>query len=535
MSDGTRKDGSHPGHPMRDPASAAKLFAELREADPLAALRDLGAWLEEAKDIPGDQENVRGEILAQIQEAGDVHVAKLLAQFIARQSGQQAARESNWNALNHYLRGLAGALCASAAHLFEQAGKDPSLQLLAAAGAARSLHACRTMAKLYLVHYLSVPPKLWHLAYVVHGEAEKADCAAKPVRMHAAQKAPTTVTQELLRMLMLQSSSPEMMAPEQIEVADRAIEMLGGDFTLRPRGSADNAFRFDPASDQPPQRATERPPEADADIRYFGPGMGMDALLRLHTELAQMRRAADIKPFGKDVPPHVQVSAIRHLLMFWGEASPYTAPARSEATGTLQVIHGYGQIWQQLSRARTAASEMSLAEDGDGPAQAPETWTLQDTGGNELGAEIPPRSSEWARSGDVVGISMQGDGKYWLGLIRSMHAEPGHGIHANIAILSRDPQAVQLRQVIEQGDVNAFTENAARQFAFNSVRAIVASEGATGSQKANFLLSPEHWEGGRVYEGTVAGTVRHLHSLQLLRRGDDYVRASFEWVSIAQP
>ena len=79
---------------MRDPASAAKLFAELREADPLTALRDLSAWLEEAKDISGDHEKVRGDILALIQEAGDVHVFKLLAQFIARQSDQQAARES---------------------------------------------------------------------------------------------------------------------------------------------------------------------------------------------------------------------------------------------------------------------------------------------------------------------------------------------------------------------------------------------------------------------------------------------------------
>jgi hypothetical protein len=534
MSDRTKKDDSHPDHPMRDPASAAKLFAELREADPLTALRDLSAWLEEAKDISGDQEKARGDILALIQEAGDMHVVKLLAQFIARQSDQQAARESNWNALNHYMKGLTGALCASARHLFEQAERDPSLQLLAAAGAARALHACRMMAKLYLVHYLSVPPKLWQLAYVVHGDAEKADCAAKHVRMHAAQKAPTTVTQELLRLVMLQSSSTEMMTPEQIEVADRVIDMLGGDFTLHPRGSADNAFRFDPGSDQPPQRATDRPPEPDADIRYFGPGMGIDALLRLHTELAQMRRAADTRPFGKDIPPHVQVSAIRHLLLFWGQASPYTAPARTEAAGTLLVIHGYAQIWQHLSSVRSATSEMSLAQDGDGPAQAPETWTVQDTGGNELGAEIPPRSSDWARSGDVVAVSMHGDGKYWLGLIRSMHAEPGHGMRANIAILSREPQAGQLRLVIEQGDVNAFTENAARQFAFNSVRAIILSDGSTGSQKANFLLPPEHWEGGRVYEGTVAGTVRQLHSLQLLRRGDDYVRASFEWVSVAQ-
>jgi hypothetical protein len=94
-----------------------------------------------------------------------MHLFKLLAQFIARPSDQQAARESNWNALNHYLKGLTGALCASARHLLEQAEKDPSLQLPAAADAARGLHACRMMAKLHLVHYLSVPPKLWQLAY----------------------------------------------------------------------------------------------------------------------------------------------------------------------------------------------------------------------------------------------------------------------------------------------------------------------------------------------------------------------------------
>ncbi len=127
---------------------------------------------------------------------------------------------------------------------------------------------------------------------------------------------------------------------------------------------------------------------------------------------------------------------------------------------------------------------------------------------------------------------MDGSDRYWLCLIRSMHAEPGRGMHANIAILSREPQAVQLRLVIEQHDADAVTENAARQFAFNNVRAIIVSEGSAGSQKANFLLAPEHWEAGRVYEGTVGGSVRHLHSLQLLRRGDDYVRASFEWVSV---
>ncbi len=532
MLDWIKKDAAHPGHPMRNPAEAAKLLAAMRGVDPLTALTELSAWLDAAKEIPGDDEKVRGDILSLIQEASDAHLSKLLAQFLAKPSDPQATRESVWNALHNYVRGLAGALCASARHVLQQAAADPSLQLAGAAGGARGLHACRLLAKLYLVHYLSVPPKIWQLAYAVHGDAEQADCAAAPVRMHAAQKTSTTVTQELLRLLMLQASTPEMMAPEQIEVADRVTEQLGGDFTLRPRGAADNVFCFDPASDQPPHRAANGPAGADGNSRYFGAGMGFDALERLYRELAKTR-TADVKTFGRDIAPHVQVSAVRHLLLFWGQANPYAPPSRSPATGTLRVIHGYGQVWQHISHARSATTELSLAEDGDGPPQAPDTWTLQDTGGNELGAEMPQRSGDWARSGDVLAASMDGNDECWLGVIRSMHAEPGGSLHANIAVLSRAPQAVQLRPVIAKGEVSNISEDAARQFSFASVRAIIVSDGAPGSQKANFLLSPDHWEEGRVYEGTVAGSVRHLRGLQLLRRAEDYVRATFEWVESA--
>jgi hypothetical protein len=527
-----KKDAGHPDHPLRNPAEAAKLLAATRGAEPLTALTDLSAWLDAAKEIPGDDEKLRSDILGLIQEASEPHLSKLLLQFLAKPSSQQAAHESAWNALHNFLRALSEASCASAGHLLRQAAADPSLQLAGAAAAARGLHACRLLAKLCLVHYLSVPPKLWRLAYAVHGDAEKADCAATPVRMHAAQKTSTSATQELLRLLMLQASAPEMMAPEQIEVADRVTEQLGADFTLRPRGVADNVFCFDPAGDQPPHRATGGPDGADGNSRYFGAGMGFDALEHLYRELARAK-ATDIKVFGKDIAPHVQVSAARHLLVFWGQANPYAPPARSPASGALRVIHGYGQVWQHLSRVRSATTELSLAEDGDGPAQAPETWTLHDTGGNELGAEIPQRAGVWARSGDVLSVSTGGDDEWCLGVIRSMHAEPGRGMHANIAVLSRAPQAVQLRPVIAKDEVNIISEDAARQFSFPSVRAIIVSDGAPGSQKANFLLGPDHWQEGRIYEGTVAGSVRQLRGLQLLRRADDYVRATFEWVEQA--
>jgi hypothetical protein len=508
-----------------------KSIAEMSGAEPLTALADLSACLDTAKGT--HEEGPRGEMLSLIQEASGAHVSALLAQIIARPAGEQAARESTWNSLINYLRALAGALCASAVALLREAAANPSLRPAAAAGAARAIHACRMLAKVFLVHYVSVPPKLWRLAYAVHGEAEKADCAAAHVRMQAAQKTQTSATQELLGLLMLQASSPEMMAPVEIEVADRVIDQLGEGFTLRPRGVADNPFRFDAAGEIPPRRAAGQP-EASGEIRHFGAGTGYDALEQLYKQLAATR-TSNIKAFGKDISPEVQISAIQHLLAFWGETPPYSPPGRSPATGTLQVIHGYGQIWQRLSGGRSGKAELTLAEDGDGPPQAAETWALQDAGGNELGVEIP-QSSRWARCGDVVGVSMQGADECWLGVIRSMQAEWGRGLHAEIAILGRDSHAVQLRVVSTEREESVFSEATARQFDFNRVRAIMLadrSDRSAAAQKPNLLVPPESWKEGRLYETTGEGAARLLRSVQLRQRGDDYVRATFEWVAQA--
>jgi hypothetical protein len=111
-----------------------------------------------------------------------------------------------------------------------------------------------------------------------------------------------------------------------------------------------------------------------------------------------------------------------------------------------------------------------------------------------------------------------------------MHAEPGQSPHANIAILSRTPQPVSLRPLVAKGEEGVFTEASARQFAFNEVHAIILSDGSDGAQKPNLLLPPDSWKEGRIYETTTGKTSRHLRGLQTVRRGIDYVRATFEWV-----
>jgi hypothetical protein len=93
---------------------------------------------------------------------------------------------------------------------------------------------------------------------------------------------------------------------------------------------------------------------------------------------------------------------------------------------------------------------------------------------------------------------------------------------------------VELCALFAKGEENAYSQRAAREFAFDRACAIILSEGAALPEKPNLLLPAESWKPGRIYEASVNGTTRYLRGVQLLRRGEDYVRAAFEWVRMAE-
>jgi hypothetical protein len=508
---------------------AAGFLSGLRGADPDTTLNQLSGWLSPKTYVAEADPKATSDILARIDDAGAAHVTALLTQYLASPEGKQAARESTWKSLLRYQSSLTQGLCASAEVLTTAAMSERSLRPQAAVSATRALSACRRLAKICLVHYASVPGSLWRLAYSVHAHAEKAGCAMFPAKAHADQRTIVTAEQELLRLLMLQASAPDMMAPDHIEVADRVIEQLGSQFTLRAPGVADNPFCFDPGGDAPPQRASEASAPGGA-LRFFGPGAGFDALEKICKELSATR-VDRIQYFGPDIPPNAQLSAVHHLQMFWRAKSPYTPPAHTSATGNVQVLHRYAQIWKQLSGSGSGKRELAFADAVDSAPPAPEDWVLRDAGGNELGAEIPQAGGDWAKCGEMVGLTMQDGGECWIGMIRRMRAEPGELRRADIAVLSRMPQAVPLRAVHELGDGSVVSDAASRQFNHDEVQAIILADGAAGSPPPNLLLPPEAWKEGRVFEAKIGTEPRFVRGLQAVRRGTDYVRATFEWVS----
>ncbi|HSH07524.1 MAG TPA: hypothetical protein VLA41_07680 [Burkholderiales bacterium] len=527
--DWVKKRVGGPAAPEAAPAAAGTELPDLRGSDPVIALNELSGWLDPtAREAAGADPKARGEILAQVQDAGAAHVAALLGQYLTSAKENQAAREATWKSLIQYEARLTHALGRCAKRLLAASYEDAELLDNAEVCATRALHSCRVLAKICLVHYAGVPNSLWHMAYALHAAAEEIGSATSPVKADADPKKITSVEQEFLRLLMLQVSAPDMMAPEQIEAADRALEQVGEGLTLRPPGVADNPFCFEPQGDAAPRRASGATQAAGETARYFGPGMAFDALERIHRQLATAR-LQDIKVFGNDLSPTAQLGAVQHLLAFWQNQAPDLPTARAPASGKLQLVHRYAAIWKQLNDAQQNAGGLSLADPDDVAPQPPETWRLNETADGELGATFAQALGGWAKCGAVVGVTPDDDRARWVGVIRRMHRTPGDEAHADIAILSRTPRALSLREVREKGEDSAVSEAASRQFAFGSVRAVILADGADGADGRNLLLPADGWKAGRVYETTEEPS-RYLRAVQVLRYGEDYVRATFEWL-----
>ncbi len=533
--DWVKKRVANPAAPKTEAAespAAGTELPDLRDADPAIALNELSGWLEPAaRDAAGTDAKTRAEILAQVQDAGAAHVAALLGQYFTSAKENQAAREATWKSLIQYQARLTHVLGRSAKSLLAASYEDAALLGEAEVCTARALHSCRVLAKICLVHYAGVPNSLWRMVYGLHAAAEEIGSAASPVKADADPKKVTSVEQEFLRLLMLQVSAPDMMAPEQIECADRALEQVGEGFTLRPPGVSDNPFCFEPQGDAPPRRVAGSAQAPAESARYFGPAMGLDALERIQRQLANAR-LGDIKIFGADLPPQAQLGTVQHLVAYWQGQAPAAAPARASASGNLQLVHRYGAIWKQLNDAQHGAGELSLADADDVAPQPPETWALRETADNELGTAFSQALGGWAKCGVLVGVTPEDRRECWVGVIRRMHRTPGEEAHADIAILSRTPRTLSLREVREKGEDSAVSEAASRQFAFGSVRAVILADGADGAQgpaARQLLLPTDGWKAGRVYETTDEPS-RYLRAVQATRYGEDYVRATFEWL-----
>src|SRR5262245_55384880 len=91
--------GQRGGHPMLNPAEAAKLLAQIPRDDPLRATEEITAWLESLSRATRFGTGQRLRVVSMVDEAGQPAAEALMAQYLAAEDSQKADRYRRWQIL----------------------------------------------------------------------------------------------------------------------------------------------------------------------------------------------------------------------------------------------------------------------------------------------------------------------------------------------------------------------------------------------------------------------------------------------------
>lgn len=528
-----------PDHPMATPEAAMQELAELPEDDPAKALEDLCAWLTSLREAEGFRPEVRAAVLGVVDEAGQLHHERMLAEYLIAPQLYEAKSQIRLQKLVAYWNALLDAYAMSAAELEPHAGKAGAGQDAFDLSVCRGLRAAGQIAKTRHLAYQAVEKSLWERLCRLYQLAEHHQRQGAEMRAFHSEPLTTRIQGELLRALALEAGAPEKLAPEHVELTFRIVARVGNSLGLSDAPGPGLRFWVDFAHPSAPADGVNRPPtQGGSGVRWFGAGT---ALARLD-EMVKHNDANALpteRRFGRDFSVWDKMTVLRHLLMYWGESRPVRRDPRTPGAGELQVLHGFSATRKVVPQtdnsesgaiAQTLQERKSLALAAEEVDQVPEAWSFRDVSSSGVGADVTPGPNLWIKVGKVCALKAPDSNAWWVGVVRRLDASNRSALRVGIELLTRHPRALWLKFVGEGQTAAANWETSSGAYAYEYVNVVMLfPEKARSLNDALLLMSPTNFIGGAMCEALMGDKSRLVRLGQPVATGDDFVIAACEW------
>lgn len=532
---------SKPDHPMFNADEARRLLAELPQEQPLKALDEVGVWLDSFKDTPGFLLDNRIAVATLLDEAGQPLHAELLRQYLAAPHLQDFQGMRLWQAMHGFARAMAEtyALC-----LAEYAGdKKPSVQTKERLPVlcVRLLRCLAEQMKLELLRYVDVEQGVWDGLYQHYRFAEDNGFADTMVIAYAGQVIHTSPRRELLRALALHLSSPETLAPDQIEVSFRIAARMVSLFEFSREPGADRPWFIDLAHPLAPGHAGHEP-QVSPEMRFFGLARAIPRLEEIIHQNEQ-RELEKERRFGSEFTPDGKLTVLKHLRLYWGETQLHRLQERRGISTGIEVVHGFDTVGKLVARIELdqvvgfSEDEVSMLKKRAGVGLADveqsytsESWQAQDMSTAGLGALMPQSAGGWVRIGMVCGLKARNAGLWWVGMIRRLKTDKQNKVHVGIEILTKKPLAVWLRVLGRGAEKVSNWETSSGSFAYDYLQAILLPDARNSYINATMLIPAGTFAADAIFEAMMGEKSRNIKLTELLDEGDDYERVGFEWL-----
>jgi hypothetical protein len=416
-----------PDHPMADSASVRRILGELPR-DPIKALEELGHWHESVAATPDFRPEMRVEVLLAIDAAAELHVRKVLREYLLPGRLTRFQENRLWSAAQGYWMPASLAL-AQLVDLFLQGAKGverarPQLPALLA-GALRAL---AQRIKWAYFRYGPNDPAAWGAFNRVYGFAEAAGVSK------AEGVVGSTPRQEFLRGLMLAASAPECLLPAQLDGVEKLIGRWSGSLQVSGTHDPETPFWTDVQRSMVPLRAS-RMLQPGPGVRFFGAGGALRELAALRQAMKSSSAPQADLGIGVPVEREEALGLLAHLEKCWSPHAPERRHARHAVKSRLGVANGLEGVIESLDES------VSLSFDGS----AAENWVVENVSAGGFGALVAHTKGDWLRVGALVAMQPEG-GKNWLvGVVRRVHRASAQQARVGIETLSRAPEVAQLR------------------------------------------------------------------------------------------
>jgi len=387
-----------PDHPMADRKQARKLLDELPPQD-LKALEELAHWHESVAGADGFKPEERVQVLAMLEEAAQPRLKKVARDYLGAARVQQNVL---WTRIHDYWR-LAGQAYARA---FEA---QPLPEL-----AAGALRAFAQQLKWQHLRYGPIDAAVWARMNAVYAAAEAKGMgpAAKP---------------EFVKAALFGASAMDSRLAAEMELAERLIETLAAGFALEKSAAPELPYWIDLGRAMLPARAKQAP-QPGAGVRFFGPGIALNALRSLIKTLEKGQVPAELKLGNADAETVLGVA--RHLAAHWAPAPPERKHKRVAVTSQFKIAHGFAGVVEALG-GDTDSLDFGAGE--------PLTWTAENVSAGGFGALAPLGKSDWIKVGALVAAWPDGAPGWMVGTVRRVSKVSAQEIRIGVETLSRSP------------------------------------------------------------------------------------------------
>lgn len=534
-----------PDHPMSDAKEARRLLADLPKDDALKALEEVVSWLTSVKDTPGFHPELRTEVIMLLDETGQPLYAGLLRLYLGAPHLQDFQGLRQWQVMHGFAQALAEAY-ATCISGYQQVEKKPwDLKEKMPVICVRLLRAVAERIKLEMMRYVEIEQPAWNQLFNCYSFAEANQLADSMVYAYPGLVIHTNPQRELLRALVLHVSSPDTLAPDQIEVGFRIAGRMVSFFDFRPDPDPDCAHFIDLSAPGAPHN-TDNKLQVTPSMRFFGT---VRAVPKISGIIEQNERSLIQREqrFGNEFTPAGKLTVLKHLLVYWGKDHPHRHQERRGISATIEVTHSFRTISQLVTRidldrtvslsGKTAAalkerSGISLAAAND-IGYTTETWTVLDVSVDGIGGKIPKAAGAWVKIGALCGLKSQNSPSWWVGMIRRLHTDHEGAVHVGIEILAKKPLSVWLRALGKGAEKASNWETSSGSFEYDYLPVILLPDAYNSYVNATMLMEPGSYVSDSMYEMMMGEKSRNITLAGLLAEGEDYEQVNFRWLDPA--